>query len=610
MSRIEDVFKRITGAAADPRPAPALERYTPERTSRVEENRVTTFIAPGPHPVEAKPPRQKAPTPPAPSTPAAIPLPTQHTLVHHAHQSDGAHEEQAASEEKLINFEHVFNYAGFLAHSILRHKLLAMGTFAFAFALTVAGTIIMPKTYHVGTKLLAQRNAVMPALSNPGRQVPWDADAPTRAAAETILRRDNLIALIQKTDLMREWERTRAPVLKFKDWVMKRVTRYEPTPEEKLDGMIGQLEAKIKVVAGPVGDGTVSIDLDWRDPEMAFKLVEEAQKAFLAARQKAETDAITEAITILDDYSESLTEKINGSLTELERTQKSLGRSPGAARAVLAQAGRPSAPAATEVVPSLISSLGLPQFDGSADLNARINDLKTVITSKRQELARLEESRDRQISEQQAELARLMTIFTPTHPSVIGAQQRMAALSQPIPQVLTLRNEVEDLEREQGKLTGQAADLQIKAELAKRSAAAAAAWESAGPTTTSAPEVLAPDPATVQTQDTADEFATVQIRTQLTQLQSVLERTYGAKIELAVAQSAFKYRYTVIRPAQVPREPVKPNLRLVVGAGFFGSLVLALGAAAGSDLLGNRILETWQIERHLGLPVLGRLETV
>jgi len=38
--------------------------------------------------------------------------------------------------------------------------------------------------------------------------VPWDADAPTRAAAEeTILRRDNLISLITQTDLIREWDR-------------------------------------------------------------------------------------------------------------------------------------------------------------------------------------------------------------------------------------------------------------------------------------------------------------------------------------------------------------------------------------------------------------------
>ena len=93
----------------------------------------------------------------------------------------------------------------------------------------------------------------------------------------------------------------------------------------------------------------------------------------------------------------------------------------------------------------------------------------------------------------------------------------------------------------------------------------------------------------------------------MSQIGSVLERTAGARIELEVSQAAFKYRYSVVQPAQVPRSPVKPNLQMVIAAGVLGSLVLALAAAVGKDLLSNRILEPWQIERQLGLPILGTL---
>ena len=60
--------------------------------------------------------------------------------------------------------------------------------------------------------------------------------------------------------------------------------------------------------------------------------------------------------------------------------------------------------------------------------------------------------------------------------------------------------------------------------------------------------------AAAATEDGTD-FAAVRLRLELNQLESVLERTDGARIELAVSQAAFKYRYAVIRPAQVPRSP-------------------------------------------------------
>jgi uncharacterized protein involved in exopolysaccharide biosynthesis len=118
------------------------------------------------------------------------------------------------------------------------------------------------------------------------------------------------------------------------------------------------------------------------------------------------------------------------------------------------------------------------------------------------------------------------------------------------------------------------------------------------------PPVAAPR---AQAADSQTEFASLRLRSELNQLESVLERTDGARIELAVSQAAFKYRYSVIRPAQIPRDPEKPNLKLIFVAGVFASLLLALGGAVSKDLLSGQILETWQVERQLGLPVLGTL---
>ncbi len=235
--------------------------------------------------------------------------------------------------------------------------------------------------------MLAQRNSVMTSLSNPGRPIPWDADAPTRAAAETVLRRDNLIDLIEKTDLIRNWERKREPILRLKDWIMATVTGYQPTEEDKRDAMIGLLEASMFVTAGPVGDGTVTIDLDWRDPEMGFRLVEEAQQSFLDARAKAEKTAIDESIRILEDHAQELSANITSTLAELERTQSRRPSGSTSRRVTRESVNRLSpSPAGDVAVPSLAAAMGLPALSDALDTDPEVARLGATINSKKQEI--------------------------------------------------------------------------------------------------------------------------------------------------------------------------------------------------------------------------------
>jgi uncharacterized protein involved in exopolysaccharide biosynthesis len=88
---------------------------------------------------------------------------------------------------------------------------------------------------------------------------------------------------------------------------------------------------------------------------------------------------------------------------------------------------------------------------------------------------------------------------------------------------------------------------------------------------------------------------------------TLLDRLNSARIELDTARAAFKYRYTIVRPPQLPKRPVKPKVPFVLGAGVLAATVLAVIAAALADLRSGRILETWQVERALGLEVLGEL---
>jgi uncharacterized protein involved in exopolysaccharide biosynthesis len=514
-----------------------------------------------------------------------------------------AQSEPAPEAEPLIDYRQIRDYGGFVLRSVLRHKLLAASTIVLVIALTVAALLIVPKSYHVETRLLAQRNAVMTALSNPGRAVPWDADAPTRAAADTVLRRDNLITLITQTDLIRERERRRAPVLKLKDWLVATLTHHTMTPDEKLDALIGMLEARMKVDAGPVGDGSVTISLDWPDPEMAYRLVQGAQQTFLEARQIAETAAIGESISILEKYSNSLHGDIDRTLAELNRA-KDKGKAASVPRSRVALARRAPATA----VPAIAASLGVPQLNDTVGNDPDLKRVKTTIEAKRQELTRLVETRQRQLNDLQTRLSQLKAVYTSNNPTVQGVEQNIAALGTDQPHEMALASEIEELQADYDKRVADATDAQIKSELTRRSANAAAAAVGAQPAPVAEPAV---EPAPVEPEqiDPSSEFATLRLRSELNQFESVLERTDGARIELDVSKAAFKYRYTIVRPAQVPREPSWPKTRVVLAAGFFASLLLALVVTVSRDLLSNCILESWQIERRLGLPVLGTLRT-
>jgi uncharacterized protein involved in exopolysaccharide biosynthesis len=512
------------------------------------------------------------------------------------HPSEGVSDDES---EKLVDLRQIADYLRFVAGSLRRHVILGTATFLLSLAMTVAAVMFLPKTYHAQAKLLAQRNAVMAALSNPGRAVPWDADAPTRSASETVLRRENLLSLMKQTDLMNEWERTRIPLLRLKDWFVG-VILGRPTPDEKRDQLLGMLETRLLVTGGPVGDGTITIDLEWPDADMAFRLVQAAQQEFVKARQTAEVATIGDSIGILERYAATLHSDIDRTLGQL-KSAKSQRRS-------TAETPRTSVSSPTAVMPSLAATLPpLPDAAlGSTALTANLDDpriprLKVSLDAKRREIAGIEGTRQRELSELQSRFSQLSSVYTAQHPTLVGLKKNIEALSRETPQLTALKEEARALETEYQERLAAAEEL-FQLEHLKDEGTKSAPVVSAPPVAAAPPArqpTASPDPS-----GEAD-FASVRFRLELNQLESVLERIDGARIELAVSQAASKYRYTVIRPAEVPRKPVRPNPLTVFGAGLFGSIVLALAAVVGRDVLSNRVLEPWQVERQLGLPILG-----
>ena len=102
-------------------------------------------------------------------------------------------------------------------------------------------------------------------------------------------------------------------------------------------------------------------------------------------------------------------------------------------------------------------------------------------------------------------------------------------------------------------------------------------------------------------------YTKAQVRHALARYNGLLDRIDAARLELDAAQAAFKYRYVLVRPAQRPDAPVTPRVGLVLLASVVAGFFLALFAPSLVDLASRKLVEPWQIEQALGLPVLGEV---
>jgi hypothetical protein len=208
----------------------------------------------------------------------------------------------------------------------------------------------------------------------------------------------------------------------------------------------------------------------------------------------------------------------------------------------------------------------------------------------------LEETRRRQLAEMQARLAEQRATYTDNHPVIIDLRQALAALQTPSPQTKTLREEVGALRAEYDRLT---ADLH---------GGIPASTPVTAPTRELPAEVLRLDQELRDDKDPAIIHARGQLRDAMEKYAALCEKVQAAQIDLETAEAAFKYRYSVLTPAKVPRRAVKPTVPLVLlaalVAGVLGGVLIALIA----DVQAGRLVERWQIERLLGRPILGEVE--
>jgi uncharacterized protein involved in exopolysaccharide biosynthesis len=469
------------------------------------------------------------------------------------------------------------DYIGFVLRAPRRHWVLAIASFVIVVSLALVAARIMPVRWQVQATVLAQRNPLMNSLTNPTMSREWDS--PTRAAREIVTRRENLIALAKQTNFVDQYLAARAPVILARDWVFQNILKRERTREELEEGLVDTLVDRIWISTGP--EGTITFTFVWSDRQIAFNIVKAALQSFLDERYQEEIKAVNETIAILKDHDDLLQKDIAQTVGLVEEKERALRARVGAG------SRRASAPAVT------LPPVQRPS--ASAD-DQDLPRAQVQLESRRRAYNELEDFRRNRLSELQTQLAQQRGVYAEDHPALQGTRQAIESLSQPSPQANALHAEILDLEKD----------------LARHRASSRAAAAALAPL----PSAAGPAP--------VDEYAEIRMRLLnsedprlelerrrlddlLRQHASLVQRIDAARVEMDTAEAAFKYRYNVIQPPQLPRKPLKPYGLLFIVGGLLGGLGMAFFVAALADLRGGRVVERWQVERAMDLPILGEI---
>ena len=503
-------------------------------------------------------------------------------------EGSGEEGEFGLAQAKLIG--------AFFLRAPARHPRLAASTLIVTVMLGVAAALFLPRSYDTDVRILAQHQLVLPALDNPGRAVPREADAPTKNAADSILQHDNLVAMIKELDLIERYQATRQPLVRFKDTIMS-VGAAKRTEAEQMRDMIELLEKKLSVVTD---ESSITIAVQWSDKQIGFEIVSFLQKNFLEARYDSNVNVIVEAIHILEERAKPQATEVDAALADLTKVENERRQSfAGGGSAVAAT--RPRGGRAPRAVAGAGTSSLQPTGGADADVARQLEDVRSRIRSITQE-------RDRQLMEAHQQLADARATLGPLHPTVVALNDKIAQLEASPP------SELHALEERERQLVAALAAPAASTPAPAASTTAPTMAPSLQPVVV-ATAPLTPAPASSAAPTIADllrddpEVALARSRLQAASAKynELLSRIEAANIELEVTRAAFKYTYTVVRPPEIARKPSKPNVTLLLIGTLLAAPLLGMIAAGIRDLLRGRFVEPWQIERHLNLPLLGEL---
>jgi capsular polysaccharide biosynthesis protein len=500
---------------------------------------------------------------------------------------------------QIVNFRAVFNWVRFIGQAGVRRKKIVFFITATMVGLALVALQFIPRKYDVNCKVLAKRSEILSTRSD-GQ----NAADPTRTAADMILSTENLASLVDQTDLVRQRKERRTPAQKLKDSIFGLWS----TPASDADmkkGMVEYLRSRLQVWSS---DGTITIAVTWPDGDLAYRLVDAAQRSFLESRHVQEVTTFGEQVAILEGHAATLVRDVDAAVqkvqvlrekkkNELEGPSKKDSKDSKEAKSERRTASsEPRANAAAPAAPA-----------PSPERDRRLAELPALIEAKQRLVDDLDGERRRRLVDLEAKLEKQRGVLTDAHPEVADVKEAIAVASTPSPQAARVRDEIDALKAEQSRLLGDNTP----------SAPGGAPSGSGAPRRASVSEYHPPRPRPQaygeaarreQEDDPEIEFARSELDFAIAKYQGVQDAVRATRLELETAQAAFKYRYKIITPPERPRGPTSPKPLLIL----IGALIAGLGvgwvAAFGLEAREGMLRQSWHVEHLLDIPVLGEIQ--
>ncbi|MBV9946964.1 MAG: hypothetical protein JOZ69_08960, partial [Myxococcales bacterium] len=400
-----------------------------------------------------------------------------------------------------------------------------------------------------------------------------------------------LVGIIKDLDLVRRWDESRPPMLRLKAAVF----RGPQSASDPVRAMVGVLDKRLSVWTDKE-TSSISMKVEWPTPQMALEIVNAAYKRFLDARYKSEVSVYNERLRILEMRAQFSAQDVDAAIADLTKLEQDRR---GAALA--SAANMPSGGGAPRPGPRPAAAAPA----GPAPSDDVTHSLEVI----RGQIRTREDEWHRRIADVESQLADTEASLGPLHPTVLALKRKAEVVHETPPELESLRQN----------------ERQLVSSLANMSAAPVPPPEGASGTTAPpagappAPAPVAPPsggpPSPVNTlldalgprDDPTTAYARSKLQAVSQQYNDVLNRMQLAKVELDEAQRSFRETYSINQPAELPAKPKKPNIIVIILAGLVGGVLLAFLVPGARDLFRGRVLEPWQVEALLKMPILGQL---
>lgn len=430
-----------------------------------------------------------------------------------------------------------------------RRKLLSFFVLLVGAGLTTAAVRLAPRTYQSTGEVLVVTNddGQNNGWNNENRrqQLEWERQVRSRETIDGIVR---------DAQLVEKWDDTRQPHRRLLDEINAKMGDKPPTTEQKFGAVEGMLENNLKLT---IDQSTVSIQCEWSDPESSRDIVQAALSRFIDKRYQTEVGTILTRIKPLEDQLESARQA-------LERIDPSLA---------------PPKEAPTEATPAekliVIEKPSAEATEAAQKLPAARDRLAAAAAK----LGELEGAKQAKIARLEAEKAEKSATMAAGHPE-------MTSLT------LTLQKAREDTSE---LIAARAAKTAAENEVSTLAATAGV----------NIPKSTGPRYVPQAPTKKMDELTTQRITAARDEYGRKKDALDGENLKLRVAEAAFKSKYQITRPPDVPMAPKKPVGLMVGLGGALATLMVMLALATLRDRSMGIFFEAKHVRDRLKLPVLG-----